>query len=106
MLRQQKEERRKARLLQVREQEKSFAKKVRDNVKAKKEEERRTVEEHLQAVLAASEEAERHELEARYHHRQKQIGQGHRQAQHIVEVCQTCHLHVHVYACRSKEALD
>ena len=87
MLRQQREERRKARLLEVREQEKNFARKVRDNVKAKREEEKRAVEEHLQAVLAASEEAELRELEACYQCRQKQIGQGHKQAQHIIEVC-------------------
>lgn len=72
--------------MQVRDQEKSFAKKVRNNVKTKKQEERRVVEGHLRALLAASEEAELRELEARYNSRQKQIGQGHRAAQHIIEV--------------------
>ena len=86
LLRQQREDRRKARLLEVREQERSFAKKVRDNVRTKKQEERRTMEEHLQAVLVASQEAELRELEAHYQARQKQIGQGHRQAQHVTQV--------------------
>lgn len=94
LLRQQREERRKARLLEVREQEKNFARKVRDNVKAKREEERRAVEEQLQAVLAASEEAELRELEACYQCRRKQIGQGHKQAQHIIEVCVIKYKHV------------
>ena len=77
--------------MQVRQQERNFAKKVRENVRTKKEEEQRAVEEHLQAVLAASEEAELQEIEAHYQSRQKQIGQGHRQAQHITEVCvHTC----------------
>lgn len=86
MLRQQREDRRKARLLEVREQERSFAKKVRDNVRTKKREERRAMEEHLQAVLAASQETELQELEAHYQARQKQIGQGHREAQHVIQV--------------------
>ena len=96
LLRQQREERRKARLLEVREQENNFAKKVRDNVKAKREEERRAVEEQLQAVIAASEEAELRELEAHYLCRQKQIGQGHKQAQHIIEVCVMMHEHMYI----------
>ena len=87
LLRQQREERRKARLVQVREQEKTFAKKVRSNVKTKKQEEIRAIEEHLQAVLAASEQAELCELKARYESRQRRIGQGHREAQHIIQVC-------------------
>ena len=86
LLHQQREDRRKARLLEVREQERSFAKKVRDNVRTKKQEERRAMEEHLQAMLAASQEAELRELEAHYQARQKQIGQGHRQAQHVTQV--------------------
>ena len=100
MLRQEREERRKARLLQVREQERSFAKAVRDNVKTKKQEERKAMAEHLQAVLAASQEAELRELEAHYRARQRQIGQGHREAQHVTEVnssgsCEKkCEIHV------------
>ena len=86
LLRQQREERRKARLIQVREQEKTFAKRVRNSVKTKKQEERTAIEEHLQAVLAASEQAELQELRARYESRQKHIGQGHREAEHIVQV--------------------
>ena len=88
LLRQQREERRKARLLQVREQERSFAKKVRNNVRTKKQEERRAMEEHLEAVLAASREAELRELEAHYQSRQRQIGRGHKEAQHITQVTQ------------------
>lgn len=86
LLHQQREDRRRARLLEVREQERSFAKKVRDNVRTKKQEERRAMEEQLQAVLAASQEAELRELEAHYQARRKQIGQGHRQAQHVAQV--------------------
>lgn len=86
MLSQQREERRKARIVQVRQQEKDFAKKVRDNVRTKKEEERRAIEERLQGVLAASEEAELRELEARYQLREKQMGLGHREAQHVILV--------------------
>ena len=50
LLHQQREERRKARLVQVREQERAFAQRVRDDVKIKREEEKRLLEEHLQVI--------------------------------------------------------
>ena len=95
LLRQQREDRRRARLLEVREQERNFAKKIRVNVRTKKQEERRAMEEQLQAVLAASQEAELRELEAHYQTRRKQIGQGHRQAQHVAQVKER----LHCYSC-------
>lgn len=50
MLHQQREERRKARLVQVREQERALARKMRDEVKIKREEEKKLLEEHLQVI--------------------------------------------------------
>lgn len=50
MLHQQREKRRKARLVQVREQERAFARKMRDEVKIKREEEKKLLEEHLQVI--------------------------------------------------------
>lgn len=50
LLHQQREERRKARLVQVREQERAFARKMRDEVKIKREEEKKLLEEHLQVI--------------------------------------------------------
>lgn len=85
-LHRQREERRKARLLQVRKQEKAFAKSVREEVKTKKEAERRAIQEHLDAALAASHDAELREIESRYLSRMGQIGKGHSDAQHINEV--------------------
>ena len=51
LLRQQREERRRARLVQVREQERVFAQRVRDEVRSKREAERRLLEEHLQVII-------------------------------------------------------
>ncbi len=48
LIRQKREERRKARMVQVREQERAFAKRVREDVREKREEERRLLEDHLQ----------------------------------------------------------
>ena len=50
LLHQQREERRKARLVQVREQERAFARKMRDEVKIKREEEKKLLEEHLHVI--------------------------------------------------------
>ena len=50
LLHQQREERRKARLVQVRKQERAFAQRVRDEVKIKREEEKKLLEEHLQVI--------------------------------------------------------
>ena len=50
LLHQQREERRKARLVQVREQERALARKMRDEVKIKREEEKKLLEEHLQVI--------------------------------------------------------
>ena len=53
LLHQQREERRKARLVQVRKQERAFAQRVRDEVKIKREEEKKLLEEHLQVIRQA-----------------------------------------------------
>ena len=50
LLHQQREARRKARLVQVRKQERAFAQRVRDEVKIKREEEKKLLEEHLQVI--------------------------------------------------------
>ena len=52
LLRHHRDERRRARLVQVREQERLFARKVREEVKGKREEERRVLEQHLQVTRA------------------------------------------------------
>lgn len=51
LLRQQCEKRRKERLVQVREQERVFAQRVRDEVRSKQEGERRLLEEHLKVII-------------------------------------------------------
>ena len=51
LLRQQFEKRRKERLVQVREQERVFAQRVRDEVRSKQEAERRLLEEHLKVII-------------------------------------------------------
>ena len=51
LLRQQHEKRRKERLVQVREQERVFAQRVRDEVRSKQEAERRLLEEHLKVII-------------------------------------------------------
>lgn len=80
------EERRKARLVQVREQEKHFARQVRERVRDKRETERRVLKEHVNAALADAHETELRELESKYLSRVDSVGQGHRDAQQINEV--------------------
>ena len=82
----QMEERRKARLVQVREQEKSLARQLRERVKNKRESERKVLKEHVDAALAETHEAELRELESKYLSRVGSVGQGHRDAQQINKV--------------------
>ncbi len=80
------EERRKARLLQVREQEKILARQLREKVKMKREAERLVLKEHVDAALAEAHEVELRELEEKYLSRVNSVGQGHRDAQQVNEV--------------------
>ncbi len=86
ILRRQQEERRKARLIQVREQDRGLARRVRDGVHSKKEKERCVLDIHYQASLANAHQRELRELERRYLSRVEQFGIGHRDAQNSMKV--------------------
>lgn len=88
------EERRKARLLQVREQERILARQLRERVKHKRETERRVLKEHIESAFIQAHEKELRELEEKYMSRLSSVGQGHRDAQQVNEVCSVGHLAV------------
>ena len=75
------------RLIQVREQDRGLAQRVREGVHNKKKRERHVLENHLQANLANAHQEELRQLEARYLSRVKQLGQGHRAAEIMMQVC-------------------
>ncbi|CAI8002158.1 Centrosomal protein of 295 kDa [Geodia barretti] len=81
VLRSQREERRKARLVQVREQEKEAARRARDAEREKREREKRLLQDNIQSHLQASHAAELAAVEQRYTSASRHIGLGHRQAQ-------------------------
>jgi hypothetical protein len=81
VLRSQREERRKARLVQVREQEKEAARRARDAEREKREREKRLLQDNIQSHLQASHAAELAAVEQKYTSASRHIGLGHRQAQ-------------------------
>ena len=74
---QQKEQRRKTRLLQVRQQQRVFAKKLREDVKKKREEEGRLLFRHLTAQYDAFCEEELDKLQEKCQKQLQMIGIGH-----------------------------
>ncbi|XP_065888628.1 centrosomal protein of 295 kDa-like [Dysidea avara] len=76
-IRKEKESRRITRLLQVREQQKLFAKKLRNDVKRRKEEEKRLLENHLTAQHRAFCEDELDKLQDKCQKQLKMVGSGH-----------------------------
>jgi hypothetical protein len=78
--------RRKARLIQVRQQDKGLAHKIRHDVLNKKEQERQCLEAHLRANWACSHQKKLKELEARYLSTVEELGRGHREAQNVEQV--------------------
>ena len=86
VLQKQQEERRKARLLQVREQERGLAHTVRSGVQREREMERATLEAHLREALADAQQRELSELEACYQARVGELGKGHKAALDHLEV--------------------
>ena len=71
----------------MREQERRLARDLREKVKSKREAERRVLQEHVDAMLAEAHESELRELEEKYLSRVGSVGQGHRDAQMVNEVC-------------------
>lgn len=86
VLQKQQDERRKARLIQVREQDRGLARRVRQGVHGKRELEKCILESHLQAALASDHQRELRELEARYLAKTGELGQAHRAAQNTMQV--------------------
>ena len=86
MLHKTKAERRKARLIQVRQQDKGLAHKVRQDVQCKKLQEQRLLEAHLRANLANCHQKKLKELEVHFLSRVGEFGRGHREAQSMVQV--------------------
>ena len=80
MLQKRQEEKRKARLLQVREQDRGLAHKVRQGVQRKRNLEKYVHETHLRAALAGAQQRKLDELEACYEARMGELGLGHRTA--------------------------
>lgn len=80
-------EKRKLRLLQVREQEKGLARKICRNVQARKENEHRARDEQLNTLLAKESQKELEGLESLYSSRLRQMGKGHRDAYSVSQVC-------------------
>lgn len=76
-IRKENEQRRKTRLIQVRQQQRVFAKKLRDDVKKKREEERRLLLNHLNAQHEAFCEDELDRLEEKCRRQLQMIGDGH-----------------------------
>lgn len=85
-MKQKQEEKRRARLVQVRQQERSFARKMCKDVQSKRDNERRLLDSHIQASLANAYQEELKQLEAHYSSRVGQMGQGHRAAQQVMQV--------------------
>ncbi|XP_011408325.1 PREDICTED: centrosomal protein of 295 kDa-like [Amphimedon queenslandica] len=83
LLQKEMRERRKIRLLQVREQEKEFARQMRNNVRLKKEEERKILEQHIKDNLVREHEEKLRQLEETLTARRQQVGQAQRDAQNI-----------------------
>ena len=73
--------------MQVREQDKSLAHRVRRGVHEEREEERRMLESQLRTVLASAGQQELRDLEARYLAQVGEVGRGHRAAQSDIQVC-------------------
>ena len=79
-------EKRKIRLLQVREQERGLAREMCDRVQARKENEQRAQEAQMRAHLAKENLKELENLESLYRNRMKQFGKGHMDACHAAQV--------------------
>ena len=80
-------EKRRTRLLQVREQERGLARKMCKNVQARKENEQKALDEQIEALLAKESQQELRQLESLYNSRVRQMGKGHRDAYRISQVC-------------------
>lgn len=80
------EEKRRARLIQVREQGRDLARRMCQDVQSKRDSERRLLNDHVKACLASAYQEELKQLEVEYSTRVGQIGQGHRAAQHAMQV--------------------
>jgi len=89
----QTEARRKARLVQVREQERSLARQLRERVRNKRDSERRLLQQHVDTVLAETHQGELKDLEEKYLSRVNVVGQGHRDAQQVSEVRTSINIH-------------
>lgn len=87
VLKQKKEKKRRARLLQVREQERGLARRMCQDVQSKRDDEKRLLDYHIQASLANAYQEELKQLEAHYSARIGQMGQGHRAAEQVMQVC-------------------
>jgi len=88
-LKQRLNEKRKIRLLQVREQERGLAREMCSRVQARKENEQQAQEAQMRAHLAKSSLKELEDLEYLYRNRMREFGKGHRDARDTAQVM-TC----------------
>lgn len=79
-------ERRKARIIQVREQDRGLAYKLRQEINDKKELERRALQERLQDNYANAHHKKMKDLELHYFARMEELGMAHKEAQIIEQV--------------------